>query len=79
MIDYYNLYLYPQMITNIFVSRGFIFSWAYVAFGGIMGVGFYIQTEGKKMTEKEQKIIDLLHDSEYEMLIKLDEVCKNMI
>lgn len=41
-----------------------------------MCVGFYIQTEGKDMTEKEQKIIDMLHDSEYEMLCKLDDVCK---
>ena len=38
--------------------------------------GFSIQIEGKKMTEKEQKIIDLLHDSEFEMLCKLDDVCK---
>jgi len=30
----------------------------------------------KQMTEKEQRIVDRIHDKEFEMLCKLDEVCR---
>lgn len=49
-----------------------------VIYGGIISLFWEERTFLKRylMTEKEQRIVDKIHDKEFEMLCKLDEACR---